>query len=297
MRLATIVSGGREEAAIVTGAGLVPLRLVNEAAGTGWSEELLGLLSRGELDALESWSRGEGAPLLRRLEAIPASEAVYAPPYRHPRKIWGIGANYRAKAADMKVTPPDAEPICFLKPDTSLIGPGDAIVVPAGSGRVTAEAELGIVIGRTCKNVPEAEAERFVAGFVATLDMTDQDIHARNPRFLGRSKSFDTFFSFGPELVTLQDVRDSESLRVETVLNGQVVHGAFVADMIYPLRQVVAYFSRMATLLPGDVIMTGTPGSVEIREGDLAECRIGGFAGLANPVVREPEDALLAALS
>ncbi|GMK42849.1 hypothetical protein PCCS19_59090 [Paenibacillus sp. CCS19] len=297
MRLATIVSDGCEEAAIATETGFVPLRIVNEAAGMRWSTRLLGLLNRGEAEALEDWSRTEGAHWLRRLEAIPAAEAVFAPPYRYPRKIWGIGANYRAKAADMKVTPPDAEPICFLKPDTSLIGPGDAIVIPAGGGRVTAEAELGIVIGQVCKNVTEEEAERFIAGFVPTLDMTDQDIHGRNPRFLGRSKSFDTFFSFGPELVTLREISDPETLRVETVLNGRVVHGAYVADMIYPLRQVVAYFSRMATLLPGDVIMTGTPGSVDIREGDVAECRIGGFAGLVNPVKQEPEEKLRAALS
>ncbi|MBB6732031.1 fumarylacetoacetate hydrolase family protein [Cohnella zeiphila] len=291
MRLATVRIGGREEAAVVTAGGLVTVRLLNEAAGTGWSRDVQGLLERGELEVLDGWLAGEGKSELARLEAqaIPSVRALYAPLYRRPRKIWGIGANYRAKAEDMNVVPPDAEPICFLKPDTSLIGPGDAIELPPEEGRFTAEAELGIVIGRTCKYVSEAEAPGVIAGFAATLDMTAQHIHARNPRFLGRSKSFDTFFSFGPELITPGEIEDLGSLRVETVLNGRITHSASVADMIYSPWFIVSYFSRMMTLLPGDVIMTGTPGSTDIREGDAAECRIGGFAPLVNPV--RPEAA------
>jgi 2-keto-4-pentenoate hydratase/2-oxohepta-3-ene-1,7-dioic acid hydratase in catechol pathway len=288
MRLATIRLGDREEAAVIKADGLVPIRRMNEAAGTGWSEEAEALLARGELAALGEWLGSEGGSVLNRLEAIPFAQAVYAPLYRRPRKIWGIGANYRAKADDMNVVPPDAEPICFLKPDTSLIGPGDAIELPGEDGRFTAEAELGIVIGRTCKSVGEAEAPSVVAGFAATLDMTAQHVHARNPRFLGRSKSYDTFFSLGPELVTPDEIEDLAALRVETALNGRVTHSAAVADMIYSVWFIVAYFSRMMTLLPGDIIMTGTPGSADIREGDVAECRIGGFVPLINPVRREP---------
>lgn len=284
MRIVTIALGGREEAAVVAADGLVPVRLLNEAAGTGWSSDAAELLERGELEALGGWLGAEGGSLLKRLEVVPFAQAAYAPLYRRPRKIGGIGANYRAKAADMNVVPPDAEPICFLKPDTSLIGPGDAIELPPEEGRFTAEAELGIVIGRTCKYVSEAEAPGVVAGFAATLDMTAQHVHARNPRFLGRSKSFDTSFSFGPELITPDEIEDLGALRVETALNGGVTHSASVADMIYSVWFIVSYFSQMMTLLPGDIIMTGTPGSVDIREGDVAECRIGGFAPLVNPV-------------
>ena len=288
MRLATISLGGKEEAAVAKADGLVPIRRLNGAAGTDWSEGVAELLERGELAALGEWLGAEGGSVLERLDAIPFAQAAYAPLYRRPRKIWGIGANYRAKADDMNVVPPDAEPICFLKPDTALIGPGDAIELPCEDGRFTAEAELGIVIGRTCKSVGENEAPSFVAGFAATLDMTAQHVHARNPRFLGRSKSYDTFFSFGPELVTPDEIGDLAALRVETALNGRVTHSAAVADMIYSVWFIVAYFSRMMTLLPGDIIMTGTPGSADIREGDVAECRIGGFVPLANPVRREP---------
>lgn len=287
MKLATIWNGSIEEAVVVTDSGLAPIRRINEAAGAAWSTELLELLSRGELEALQAWCKGDGTELLPNLAEIPMNEAKYRPLYRNPRKIWGIGANYYDKASEMKVIPPQAEPICFMKPDTSLIGPGDFILLPAGQGRITSEAELGIVIGRTCKNVSEAEVPGVVAGFTPTLDMTAQDIHARNPRFLGRSKCFDTFFSFGPHLITFEELAEPGSLRVETALNGQVTHSAVVSDMIYSLWFIVSYFSRMMTLLPGDVIMTGTPGSVDLADGDYTECRLGGFAPLVNPVRNE----------
>jgi 2-keto-4-pentenoate hydratase/2-oxohepta-3-ene-1,7-dioic acid hydratase in catechol pathway len=287
VRLATIAYGGLEEAAIVTESGFVRIRRINEHTGAQWSTDMLELLASGQLDALNAWCQGEGERRLRQLADIPPKQSLCGPLYRKPRKIWGIGANYAAKAGELNVVPPDAEPICFMKPDTSLIGPGDAIVLPASEGRITAEAELGIVIGRTCRNVSETEARNVVAGFTPTLDMTAQDIHARNPRFLGRSKCFDTFFSFGPHLVTPDEVPELDALRVETALNGRVTHSAAVSEMIYSPWFIVSYFSRMMTLLPGDVIMTGTPGSVDIRDGDEAECRISGFERLVNPVRRE----------
>lgn len=284
MKLTSIRTAGREEAAVRTAYGLVPVRLLNEAAGTHWGDTVQHLLDSEQLTRLNGWLQDKGAAVLSTLEAIPLERAEYAPLYRRPRKIWGIGANYRDKAADMSVVPPEDEPICFMKPDTSLIGPGDAIILPPEEGRYTAEAELGIVIGRTCKGVPEERALDVVAGFAATLDMTAQHIHARNPRFLGRSKSFDTFFSIGPELITPEEIDDLASLRVETALNGRAMHRASIAEMIYTIPFIISYFSRIMTLLPGDIIMTGTPGSVEIVSGVTAECRISGFASLANPV-------------
>ncbi|MEK8128780.1 fumarylacetoacetate hydrolase family protein [Paenibacillus filicis] len=287
MKLATVKLGSSEEAAIVTRQGVVALRTLNQALDMSWSTDLMSLLVLGELDRLSAWYRDEGEERLLGLEALPLRDAVYGPLYRNPRKIWGIGANYSEKAGEMKVTPPDAEPICFMKPDTSLIGPGDLIRLPQGAGRITAEAELGLVIGKACKSISPEEARDVVAGLVPTLDMTAQDIHARNPRFLGRSKCFDTFFSFGPHLVTLDEVEELEALKVQTALNGQVTHEGTVSSMIYNPWFIVSYFSQMMTLLPGDIIMTGTPGSIDIHEGDEAECRISGFDGLINPVQLE----------
>ncbi|TBL70757.1 fumarylacetoacetate hydrolase family protein [Paenibacillus thalictri] len=284
MKLTTIQIGGSELAAVAVGTGLIPLDTVNRLTGSNWAVELLELLKRDQLAGLQAWFDGGGKEQLAGVEAIPYAEAVIAPLYRNPRKIWGIGMNYVEKAVELASTPPDMEPICFLKPDTSLIGPGDAIVLPAISERVTAEAEIGIIIGKTCKEISEAEAPLYVAGLTPTLDMTAQDIHAKNPRFLGRSKCFDTFFSFGPYLVTLDEVGPLDALVVETGLNGEVTHRNTVANMIYRPWYIVSYFSQMMTLLPGDIIMTGTPGSALLRDGDVAECRISGFDTLLNPV-------------
>ncbi|OBZ19011.1 fumarylacetoacetate hydrolase [Bacillus sp. FJAT-27264] len=284
MKLATITVAGQEEAAIVTDIGLVQIAKLNKAYGLTCPTSVLELLEQGELTRLSEWCRIEKDGKLADLASIAFEDAVYAPLYRYPRKIWGIGANYREKAEAMSVTPPEQEPICFMKPDTSLIGPGDEILLPAESDRVTAEAEIAIVIGKLCKNVSPEEAPQVIAGFAPTLDMTAQDIHARNPRFLGRSKCFDTFFSFGPQLLTLDEFPDVNALEVMTMHNGEEAYRGKVSQMIYSPWFLVSYFSKMMTLLPGDIIMTGTPGSVPLREGDTAGCQISGFESLINPV-------------
>jgi 2-keto-4-pentenoate hydratase/2-oxohepta-3-ene-1,7-dioic acid hydratase in catechol pathway len=286
LKLATIKHDGLEKGVIVTDKGFVLLETVSITEHRLGSTELFGLLQNDELDALNAWYQNGGNELLKHLDTIPLEAAAYAPPYRNPRKIWGIGMNYWQKAEDLASSPPDMEPICFMKPDTSLIGPNEYIRLPAISNKVTAEAELGLVIGKKCKEVPESEAMSVVAGYVPTLDMTAQDIHAKNPRFLGRSKCFDTFFSFGPHLVTLDECLETDPLAIETILNGDVIYSNTISSMIYKLPFIVSYFSAMMTLLPGDIIMTGTPGSTLIREGDTVACHIDGFELLQNPVVK-----------
>ena len=143
----------------------------------------------------------------------------YAPLYRRPRKIWGIGLNYRDHAADLSAPFP-TEPASFMKGDHTIIGQGDAIVLPAESERVTAEAELGVIIGRRCRDVAEDEVPAVIAGYCLIIDMTAEDILQRNPRFLTRAKNFDTFFSFGPHLITPDEVLDVMRLNVGTWRNG-----------------------------------------------------------------------------
>jgi 2-keto-4-pentenoate hydratase/2-oxohepta-3-ene-1,7-dioic acid hydratase in catechol pathway len=126
-----------------------------------------------------------------------------------------------------------------------------------------------------------------IAGFTTVLDMTAEDILRRNPRYLTRAKSFDTFFSFGPHLVTLDDVGEIGSLEVATVLNGAARRSNVISNMVFSPWFLVSFHSRVMTLLPGDVISTGTPGAVEIRDGDVAKCRITSFEPLSNPVRRE----------
>lgn len=286
MRLRTIVTDGQETAALVTAGGAVPLRALAERTGTDWAGDLQSLLEREQVTALRDWLAGPDAPAARDLEslAVPLDRAGQAPLYRHPRKLWGIGLNYVEHAGDLAEVAPSEEPASFLKPDTTIIGPGDPIRLPPQSERVTAEAELGLVIDRRCKDVDEADAPGVVAGFTTVIDMTAEDILARNPRYLTRSKSFDTFFSFGPELVTVDEVDDVEALEVTTVHNDRVHRANVVANMTFRPWWLVAFHSRVMTLLPGDVISTGTPGAVVIRPGDTATCRITGFTPLSNPV-------------
>ncbi|MFP5372792.1 MAG: fumarylacetoacetate hydrolase family protein, partial [Actinomycetes bacterium] len=269
-------------AALVRPSGAVLLPAINEAFGTTWSSTVQEVLERGELDALRSWVAGAGARLDNLV--IPQDQLTYAPLYRRPRKIWGIGLNYVEHAADLSEKAPSTEPASFLKPDTTIIGPGDAIRIPPQSQRTTAEGELGVVIGRQCKDVDEADAASVVAGFTTIVDMTAEDILEKNPRYLTRSKSFDTFFSFGPELVTVDEVPDVDALEVSTIHNGEVHRRNVVSNMTFRPWWLEAFHSRVMTLLPGDIISTGTPGAAHIRPGDTAGCSIVGFRDLSNPV-------------
>ena len=286
VRLATANIGGNEIAVVVHGGGAVP---VAEIPNTdGWPTGLLSLIEDGLVHDLgrrwDALSEKEQEDLAVR--SIPVAGLAYAPLYRRPRKIWGIGLNYVEHAGDLDEVSPSDEPASFMRPDTTIVGPGDEIRLPEQSGRVTAEAELAVVIGREAKDISEEEAPSVVAGFTTVLDMTAEDILRKNPRYLTRAKSFDTFFSFGPELVTTDEVDDVGTLEVSTVLNGEVRRANSVSNMTFSPWWLVAFHSRVMRLLPGDVISTGTPGAVVIREGDVAECRISGFKSLVNPVVR-----------
>ena len=283
MRLTTLRIDGAEPAALVRPDGAVPLTAVNEAFGTSWPTTVQELLEQGSVEALRDWVAGADATRLDGL-VIGQDQLAYAPLYRRPRKIWGIGLNYVEHAADLSEQAPSTEPASFLKPDTTIIGPGDAIRIPPQSQRTTAEGELGLVIGRECRDVEEADAPGVVVGFTTIVDMTAEDILEKNPRYLTRSKSFDTFFSFGPELVTVDEVPDVDALEVATLHNGEVHRRNVVSNMTFRPWWLVSFHSKVMTLLPGDVISTGTPGAAHIRPGDTAGCSIVGFRDLSNPV-------------
>ena len=142
-----------------------------------------------------------------------------------------------------------------------------------------------MIIGRRCRNVPEAQWLEVVAGFTTVIDMTAEDILRKNPRYLTLAKSFDTFFSFGPELVTPGEIADVRALTVSTIHNGRVHAQNSVANMTFPPDRLLSFHSEVMTLMPGDIISTGTPGAAVIGHGDTVECRIDGFASLVNPVV------------
>ncbi|WP_028403099.1 fumarylacetoacetate hydrolase family protein [Ectobacillus panaciterrae] len=286
MRLATVQRDGRETAALIARDGVLLLEDLNQELNQEWSTNLFEIIRSGQLDRMKQWYKTEGKNRVEELGAIkiPFQEIKYGPLYRHPRKIWGIGLNYVEHAADLSEKAPSTEPASFMKPDTTIIGPHDTIEIPLQSDRTTAEAELGIIIGKECKDVSEEDAPNVIAGFTTIIDMTAEDILQVNPRYLTRSKSFDTFFSFGPHLVTPDEVNDVLDLNVSTVINGNIHRKNVVSNMTFRPWYLVSFHSKVMKLLPGDIISTGTPGAVVIRNGDIVECHIDGFEKLVNPV-------------
>lgn len=224
-------------------------------------------------------------------ESRPVS-GPFAAPYRHPRKILGIGLNYREHAADLGAQAPRESPASFLKGDHTIIGPGEPIRIPPGIGRVTAEAELGLIVRGYCHRVGVEEAWDHVAAVTAVLDQTAEEVLLENPRYLTRVKNYPTFFSFGPVLMTVDEVRervaDIDDLVVATVLNGTVHRRAPVREMIFSPAELLSFHSHVMPLYPGDILSTGTPGAVAIRAGDEVAAELVGVMTLTNPVVDDP---------
>jgi 2-keto-4-pentenoate hydratase/2-oxohepta-3-ene-1,7-dioic acid hydratase in catechol pathway len=182
------------------------------------------------------------------------------------------------------------EPASFIKGDHTIIGPEDVIQLPDQSQRVTAEAELGLIFGRECRDVGEVDALQYLAGVALILDQTAEDILQRNPRFLTRAKNFPGFFSFGPELVTIDELLSTfpsvGEIVVSTVKNQEVQASARVAEMIFSLPHLISFHSKVMPLYPGDIISSGTPGATVIADGDVVEARIEGIGSLRNRVRR-----------
>lgn len=286
MKLTTLKLKGLETAGLWEDFGIIPMPVINDHLSMNWPTDIWQLLKENHMPQLKEWYKAEAKGRLANMaaEAIDPDTAQYAPLYRHPRKIWGIGLNYAAHAADLSEKAPQGIPGSFMKPDTTLIGPGDLICIPQMSEKTTAEGELAIIIGKECRNVEENKWREVVAGFTTTIDMTAEDILRLNPRYLTVSKSFDTFFSFGPQLITPDEIEDVSALNVSTIINGRVHATNMVSNMTFSPSFLVAFLSRVMTLLPGDIISTGTPGAAHISEGDRVECHIDGFAPLKNPV-------------
>jgi 2-keto-4-pentenoate hydratase/2-oxohepta-3-ene-1,7-dioic acid hydratase in catechol pathway len=287
MRLATVKIKGLETAAIIEDGRVFTIASINEKLGTSWRTEILTILQHEQLDALNNWYQTGGMEQVVKFteEAIPLAEAKFGPLYRKPRKIFGIGLNYADHAADLDEKVPNTEPASFFKPDTTIIGPGDEIKIPLQSHCTTAEAELGVIFGKECVDVKRENWLDVVAGFTTIIDMTAEDILKRNPRYLTLSKSFETFFCFGPQLVTKDEVEDVMKLHVATVHNGEVHAENVVSNMTFPPDFLVSFHSQVMKMYPGDIISTGTPRAVHIKHGDRVACRIDGFTSLECPII------------
>lgn len=198
--------------------------------------------------------------------------------------IWGAGLNYRRHSADLEAEQPGSGPGSYLRPGNCLIGNLGTIELPAQSKRVTAEAELGLVIGRRCKNVSRESWREVVAGVTAVLDMTAEDVIRENPRYIPWAKGFDTFCSVGPVMVTLDEFDSLDSIHITTVRNDEDIATATPVDMKYDIGYLVEYFSAGRTLEPGTVISTGTPGAVPIEPGDVVRAVVENVGTLTHPV-------------
>ena len=217
-----------------------------------------------------------------QLDAEEVSAANVLPPVM-PSKIVAVGLNYRDHAKEMGKTLPD-EPLIFLKPSTAVIGPLDAIVLPAAAGRVDHEAELGIVIGKTAHQVPADYAQEYVLGLTCVNDVTDRDLQRRDVQYT-RGKGFDTFAPIGPAVAVGVD---GTALDVESAVNGDLRQSSNTRELIFSLDQLVEFVTGVMTLLPGDIISTGTPSGVgPLCAGDRVTVKVEGVGELINDVVSD----------
>ena len=199
-----------------------------------------------------------------------------------PSKIVAVGLNYRDHAAEMNKALPD-EPLIFLKPSTAVVGPGASIVLPPGAGRVDYEAELGVVIGRTARRVPADRAHEYVLGFTCVNDVTDRDLQRRDVQYT-RAKGFDTFAPAGP-CVAAADL--DRPVGIESRVNGERRQHSSTRELIFPLRRLIEFVTGVMTLLPGDILSTGTPPGVgPLAPGDRVAVEVEGVGELVNDVVQ-----------
>jgi 2-keto-4-pentenoate hydratase/2-oxohepta-3-ene-1,7-dioic acid hydratase in catechol pathway len=226
-----------------------------------------------------------GSPFLRiefdgsvyKLEEV----RLLAPCY--PSKIVALGLNYRSHAEETKMPIPPV-PLIFLKPSTAVVGPDDRIVLPRNWKRVDYEGELGVVIGKRAKDVPKQRARDYILGYTCFNDVSER-VNQRDDGQWTRAKGYDTFAPMGPWIET--EVAPDD-LRLETYLNGEMRQSARTGDLIYGVDELVSFISGVMTLLPGDVIATGTPAGIgKMKPGDVVEVRIEGIGTLRNLVVEQ----------
>jgi len=219
----------------------------------------------------------------RRLEASLPLEQIRLLPPVEPSKIICIGRNYVAHAKEHDAEVPDL-PLIFLKPPSSVIGTGESIILPPQSQRVEHEAELGVVIGKHGRWIQPADAIEYVLGYTIANDVTARDLQRRDGQWT-RGKGFDTFCPLGPWIETEFDPADA---MLTCHVNGEMRQMASTRDMVFNVRQLIAFCSSIMTLEPGDLLLTGTPAGVgPLLPGDVVEVTIEGIGKLSNPVKAE----------
>jgi len=240
------------------------------------------------LHTLTQWLARAGATAPR----IPANTRL-GPPIARPSKIVCIGLNFRDHAAESGMAPP-AEPVLFFKSTSSLAGPNDAVIIPKGASKLDWEVELALVIGRRAAHVERKDAAAHIAGFVLHNDYSERAFQLERGGQWVKGKSADTFAPLGPWLVTADEVPNPQQLPMWLTVNGETKQNSTTANMIFDVFTLVSYVSQFMTLLPGDVITTGTPAGVGLgmkpepkylRPGDVVELGIDGLGSAKQQVV------------
>lgn len=210
----------------------------------------------------------------------PVDQLTLAPPIPHPSKIICIGRNYAAHAAEHNAEVPD-EPMLFFKPPSAIIAPNQPIQFQTAYGRVDHEAELAVIIGQRARNVSHAEALDYVFGYTCGNDVSARDFQKKDNQW-GRAKGFDTFCPLGPWINTDLDPAD---LAINCRVNGEIRQNSRTSDLVFDVPTLIAFISRVMTLVPGDLILTGTPSGVsQLYDGDVVEVSVEGIGTLRNPV-------------
>ena len=219
-------------------------------------------------------------------ERVPLGEIALLAPVIPRSKIVCVGKNYREHAAEMGGEAP-AAPLLFFKPNTSVIGPGETIIRPAGVEDLQYEGELGVIIGRICKQVPVERAQEVIFGYTIANDVTARDWQRSDGQW-ARAKGSDTFLTLGPWINTHLTLEEVGKLDIETRLNDEVRQEGSTSQMVRGVAELISYITASMTLLPGDVILTGTPAGVgAMQPGDEVKVSITGLGTLANPVADE----------
>ena len=285
MKLIRFGDEGREEPGILMPDG----RRVDASGEFNDYDE--GFFASGGLEALSEWV-SDGCP-----GGVQVNPLVrLGPPVNRPSKIVCVGKNYLEHAKELNEGIP-TEPLLFMKATSAWSGPSDDVLIPRGSTKLDYEVELAVVIGRTASYVDEREALDHVAGYATFCDYSERAFQKEMGGQWMKGKSADSFAPLGPWLVTADEIVDPQRLRLWCKVNGEMRQNSWTGDMISSVSQLIAYISRFMTLLPGDVVATGTPSGVAmgmspqrfLQAGDFVECGVEGLGELAQRVVAPNE--------
>lgn len=270
------------------------MKLVTYSVGGGGPR--VGVLREDTIQPLDApdmigYITGGGEP---EGEPVPLSEARLHAPVLNPQKIVAIGLNYEDHATETGAPIPE-RPIVFAKYANTIVGPGEEVRIPPITSQADYEAELAVVIGRRAKNVTEEEALEYVFGYTNCNDVSSRDLQFSEGGQWTRSKSLDTFCPLGPYIATRDEIPDPQGLRIRSVLNGEVMQDSNTSKMIFPVAHLISFLSTGMTLVPGDIIATGTPAGVGfvrdpkvfLKYGDEITIEIEGLGRLTNPVREE----------